>query len=113
MSETLSAAQREAGAKVLRALAHPLRLGVLQCLQDSERTVTELYEALGCSQSMMSQQLGILETHGLIRTHKVGTVKYCALRNRDFLHVFGCLQRHLLTVMRFVEDDPATAAGRS
>lgn len=108
-SETLTAAQREAGAKVLRALAHPLRLGVLQSLRRGERTVTELYEELGCSQSMMSQQLGILEAHGLIRTRKEGTVKYCALRNPDFLHLFACMRRHLLTVLR-LPDDAAGAA---
>ncbi len=112
MSEMLTAAQREAGAKVLRALAHPLRLGVLQSLHSGERTVTELYEELGCSQSMMSQQLSILETHGLIRTRKEGTVKHCALRNPDFVHLFACLRNHLLTVLRLPDEPEGTGRKR-
>jgi|GEM_PF-685231 len=104
MADRLNRAQRVAGAQVLRALAHPLRLGVLQVLSAGERTVTDLYQELGCSQSMMSQQLGVLERHGLIRTRKLGTTKYCALRNPDFLKLFTCLRRHLQTVLRLPEE---------
>lgn len=100
MADELTAAQLEPAAKVLRALAHPLRLGVVQCLRSGELTVSQLYAKLGCSQSMMSQQLAILEAHGLIRTRKEGTVKYCALRNPDFLKLFSCMRNHLLTVLR-------------
>jgi DNA-binding transcriptional regulator GbsR (MarR family) len=62
-------------------------------------TVSELQEALGCSQSMMSQQLRRLEQQGLISTRKVGTTKQCSLRNRDFLKLFACLGNHLRTVL--------------
>ncbi|MHC4883448.1 MAG: ArsR/SmtB family transcription factor [Planctomycetota bacterium] len=82
-------------ARVMQALAHPLRLGVMQTLADGERNVTELYEALACSQSMMSQQLRILEEQGLIQTRKEGTVKVCAIRNPDFLQLFHCMEKHL------------------
>jgi ArsR family transcriptional regulator len=111
MAETLTRTEREAGARVLRALAHPIRLGVLQVLSTGERTVTDLYGELGCSQSMMSQQLGILEQHGLIRTRKAGTAKYCALRNPDFLKLFACLHRHLQMVLR-LPDEPTASPRR-
>jgi DNA-binding transcriptional ArsR family regulator len=103
MASELTAAQLGPAAKVLRALAHPVRLGAVQCLRSGELSVTQLYERLGCSQSMMSQQLGILEAQGLIRTRKEGTVKYCALRNPDFLKLFTCMRHHLLTVLRLPE----------
>jgi ArsR family transcriptional regulator len=82
-------------AKVLRALAHPVRLGVLQCLAQGEHNVSELTERIGCSQSMMSQQLAILENQRLIATRKEGTVKLCSLENPDFLKLFACLEAHL------------------
>jgi ArsR family transcriptional regulator len=104
MIDELTATQLEPAAKVLRALAHPLRLGVVQCLRSGELTVTQLYGKLGCSQSMMSQQLGILEAHGLIRSRKEGTVKYCALRNPDFLKLFSCMRHHLLSVLRLPDE---------
>ncbi|MCF7853811.1 MAG: metalloregulator ArsR/SmtB family transcription factor [Candidatus Pacebacteria bacterium] len=87
--------QLESAAKVLRALAHPVRLGVLQCLAVGEYTVSELTETIGCSQSMMSQQLATLERQHLIVTRKEGTLKYCAIQNPDFLKMLNCLESHL------------------
>lgn len=92
--------ERDAASQVLRALAHPIRLGVLQCLSACDSmTVSELQDALGCGQSMMSQQLRRLEQQGLISTRKVGTTKQCSIRNRDFLKLFSCLRNHLRVVL--------------
>ena len=65
--------ERTMAAEVLKAMAHPIRLGVIEVLAAGERTVTELYEELGCSQSMMSQQLKILCQQQLVTIRKEGT----------------------------------------
>lgn len=93
--------ERTIAADVLKAMAHPIRLGVIEVLADGERTVSELYEELGCSQSMMSQQLKILCQQKLVTIRKDGTQKYCRLANRDFLKVFGCMHKHLRTFLNF------------
>ncbi len=93
--------EREAAAEVLKALAHPVRLGVVEILANGEKTVTQLYEELGCSQSMMSQQLKILCQQKLIEIRKDGIQKYCSLCNRDFLKVFTCMHKHLRTFLNF------------
>ena len=94
-------AEREVAAEVLKALAHPVRLGVIELLEGGEKSCTELYEQLGCSQSMMSQQLKILCQQGLVAIRKEGTLKYCSLRNPDFLQLFGCMHKHLRTFLHF------------
>lgn len=93
--------EREIAAEVLKALAHPVRLGVVELLESGEKTCTELYKELGCSQSMMSQQLKILCQQGLVVIRKEGTVKYCSLQNRDFLKLFECMHSHLRTFLHF------------
>jgi len=93
--------ERNIAADVLKAMAHPIRLGVIEVLADGERTVTELYKELGCSQSMMSQQLKILCQQKLVAIRKDGTQKYCSLRNRDFLKLFDCIHKHLRTFLNF------------
>ena len=93
--------ERNIAADVLKAMAHPIRLGVIEVLADGERTVTELYEELGCSQSMMSQQLKILCQQKLINIRKDGTQKYCSLSNRDFLKLFDCMHLHLRKFLNF------------
>ncbi len=92
--------QREVAAQVLKAMAHPVRLGVIELLADGEMSVTELYEALDCSQSTMSTQLKTLQNQGLIQCRKEGTTKYCSLRTRDFLQLFECLRIHLRQVLK-------------
>lgn len=93
--------EREMTAEVLKALAHPVRLGVIELLADGEQTCTGLFEQLGCSQSMMSQQLKILCQQGLVSIRKQGTLKYCALQNPDFLKLFECMHNHLRTFLHF------------
>ncbi len=104
MNQKLSSLELEAASRVLQGLAHPLRLGVMQCLCDGEMTVGELQETLGCSQSTMSQQLRILENQCLIRMQRKGRVKYCSIRNADLLQVFHCMKTHLDTYFR-MEDE--------
>ena len=97
----MTQAEKNAAAEVLKAMAHPIRLGVIEVLADGERTITELYEELNCSQSMMSQQLKILCQQKLVAIRKDGTQKYCSLSNRDFLKVFDCMHLHLRKFLNF------------
>lgn len=93
--------EREITAEVLKALAHPVRLGVIEILANGEQTCSQLIERLGCSQSMMSQQLKILCGQGLVSIRKEGTQKFCTLQNPDFLKLFECMHRHLRTFLHF------------
>jgi ArsR family transcriptional regulator len=93
--------ERDLAAGVLKAIAHPVRLGVIELVADGEKTCTELYEALGCSQSMLSQQLRTLCQYGLVSVRKEGTKKYCALQNPDFLRLFDCMHKHLRQFLHF------------
>ncbi len=97
----MDAKEREPAAEVLKAMAHPVRLGTIELLADGEKTVTELYSELDCSQSVMSSQLSILRTQGLITMRREGNVKYCSLRTRAFLQLFKCLESHIHDVLKF------------
>lgn len=95
----LTMAQMERGARVVQSLAHPLRMAIMQELMDGERTCSQVQKRLGCAQSTLSLQLKALVDQGLVATRKEGTVKYCSVRNRDFLKLFTCLRRHLTEVI--------------
>ncbi|MBN2711724.1 MAG: helix-turn-helix transcriptional regulator [Planctomycetes bacterium] len=85
----------ERAARVMHALAHPLRLGILQVLSEDECCVTELYEKLDCNQSTMSQHLRILEEQGLILRRRDGANRICSIRNPDILKLFECMKSHI------------------
>ena len=49
----------EKAAKMLKAIAHPVRISIVGCLEDGEkRTVTEIHKQLGIEQSTASHHLG-------------------------------------------------------
>ena len=54
----------------LTAMSHPLRLKILCTLADSELSVQEIVEAVGTSQSNISQHLAILRDKGIITSRK-------------------------------------------
>jgi ArsR family transcriptional regulator len=68
-------------AEFFKALAHPLRIRLLELLLARERTVQELQEALGLEQPVVSQQLAILRSRNIVGTRKEGTTVRYAVRD--------------------------------
>jgi DNA-binding transcriptional ArsR family regulator len=58
--------------RILKALAHPARLGILLALREVDACVCHLTALLGERQPYVSQQLSYLRAAGLVDTHKVG-----------------------------------------
>jgi DNA-binding transcriptional ArsR family regulator len=60
-----------------RALAHPVRIRILELLVRGERSVQELQEALRLEQPVVSQQLAILRSNNIVSGRKEGvSVRY-------------------------------------
>ena len=60
-----------------RALAHPVRIRILEVLVKGDRSVQELQEALGLEQPIVSQQLAVLRSSNIVSTRKEGvSVRY-------------------------------------
>ena len=66
----------ELQAEVSKTLAHPLRLAILHCLRDSEKTVNDLVETIGASQSNISQHLALMRQREIVKTRKDGSNIY-------------------------------------
>jgi DNA-binding transcriptional ArsR family regulator len=64
-------------AQFFRALAHPIRIKILEILVRGGRTVQELQEALTLDQPIVSQQLAVLRNQNIVSTQKEGlSVRY-------------------------------------
>jgi ArsR family transcriptional regulator len=75
-----TAAQEQAQAqRLLRALAEPIRLEVVQALQHGERCVCDLTDDLDLAQSKLSFHLKVLKEAGLIRARQEGRWIYYRL----------------------------------
>ena len=60
---------REAS-EAMQAMAHPLRLKILCLISNQELSVLEIVEAVGTSQSNVSQHLAVLRDHAIIESRK-------------------------------------------
>lgn len=60
----------ETAARALKAISHPLRLRILCVIGDQEACVQEIVEAVGTSQSNISQHLAILRDKGVLLSRK-------------------------------------------
>ena len=63
-------------AEFFKALAHPIRIRILDCLRDGEKGVNELSEALQIEQANVSQQLAILRMRNIVVGRKAGSNVY-------------------------------------
>jgi len=79
-------------AELLKTIAHPVRIGILQMLHEGEKNLHELYEELGCSQSTMSQHIRILKDRRLIKCRKDGTCKYCSVGIGSLQRLIDCVR---------------------
>src|SRR5690242_5359919 len=76
-------------ADFLKALAHPIRLAILEQLKNGERSVGELGNALGVEQSTISKNLAVLRQVGILRSRQEKVTVYYAIRNP---HIFKVLR---------------------
>jgi DNA-binding transcriptional ArsR family regulator len=64
-----------------RALAHPVRIRILELLVKDDRSVQELQEALGLEQPVVSQQLAVLRSSNIVSGRKEGVSVRYAVRD--------------------------------
>ena len=68
-------------ARFFKALAHPIRIRLIELLVERDRSVQELQVALGADQSRVSQHLAVLRTNHVVTAKKQGTTARYALRD--------------------------------
>ena len=77
-------------AEFFKALAHPLRIRILELLVAGARSVHELQDALGLDQPTVSQQLAVLRAKNIVEARKEGTAVRYTVRDpalRELLDV--------------------------
>ncbi|MBX3705469.1 MAG: helix-turn-helix transcriptional regulator [Pseudomonadales bacterium] len=84
----------DAAAKLLRALANPVRLQILCVLDGGELSVGALNEHIPMSQSALSQHLKVLRHDGLVRTRRQAQTVYYRVAEGPAMDVIGVLQNH-------------------
>lgn len=66
-------------AEICGALAHPVRLQILELLSEGEKTSTELLAELAIPKANLSQHLSVLRDAGIIHTRRKGLFQFAGL----------------------------------
>jgi DNA-binding transcriptional ArsR family regulator len=86
----------EDATETLRAIAHPLRLLIIDMLFHAESlTVTEIHERLGVEQAVASHHLRILKDKNVVSVRREGKNSNYALTTPAYFEILGLLQRTL------------------
>lgn len=82
----------ELHAELLKALAHPRRLEIVQLLRDQALTVTDIYKMLDLPQANISQHLMILRDAGVVTTQREGKQIIYSLSHPKILEASDALR---------------------
>ena len=85
-------ARFEARAAVIKAMAHPTRLFIVEELSHGERCVCELTEMIGADMSTVSRHLAVLKGAGIVEDEKRGAQVFYKLRMPCILNFFECVE---------------------
>ncbi len=86
----------ELQAEISKTLAHPLRLAILHNLKNGEKSVSELTQTIGASQSNISQHLAIMRQRDIVKTRKEGSNIYYRLSNPKISQACDTMREVLL-----------------
>ncbi|MFD7630094.1 ArsR/SmtB family transcription factor [Streptomyces sp. NPDC059851] len=107
----------QAKAEFFRMLGHPVRIRVLELLQDGPKPVRSLLAEIDVEPSNLSQQLAVLRRSGIVVSTREGSTVTYALAGGDVADLLRAARRiltemlagrnELLAELRQVEPDPA------
>jgi predicted transcriptional regulator len=93
LTERIQADKLIAAINMLRVIAHPVRLAIVDLLTEKKRmTVLQIQEALNLEQAIASQQISLMEDKGVLLSEKVSRNKYVSLRFPKMKNIIYCLE---------------------
>ncbi len=90
--DTKIKAKYTARANIIKAMAHPTRLFIVDKLASKKYSVGELTDMIESDMSTVSKHLNILKSSGIIADQREGTKIYYKLKMPCVLSFFGCVE---------------------
>jgi DNA-binding transcriptional ArsR family regulator len=90
----LNAKKLEQLASRLKAIAHPVRIAIIEMLSnDSRLSVTEIYQLLDIEQAAASHHLNIMKNKGILESKREGKKIFYSLQNESLSEIIQCVNK--------------------
>lgn len=103
-------------AEFFKALAHPLRISILDALRDGELTVNEISQKFDVEPANASQQLAVLRNRNMVITRKEGANVYYSVSDKTLFKLLDVARdifnNHLIGVRGMLEEMESQAPVR-
>lgn len=77
----------EALSEILKAIAQPTRLKIIDFLKEGEKCVCEIFPAIAQEQSNTSRHLNYMQSHGILARRKDGVKIYYAVKHPEVFRI--------------------------
>ena len=95
-------------ADFFKALAHPLRISILDALREGELTVNEISQRFDVEQANASQQLAVLRNRNIVVTRKDGANVYYSVSDKSIFKLLDAAKEifnnHLVGLRSMLEE---------
>ena len=83
----------ETAAFILKTIAHPVRIGIVELLTHNKRlSVTEICAQLGTEQSLTSHHLLIMKLKGIVASQREGKHIFYSLKMKEVEKIITCIE---------------------
>ena len=80
--------------KVLRSIAHPDRLRIVEYLEQKEKSVGEITKALRLTQAVISKHLAVLRRDGIVANSVQANYRYYSITHPGVIHILNCMRKY-------------------
>jgi len=81
-------------ADILKTVAHPARLRIIDILEPGEQPVARICKLLSAPQPYVSHHLSLMKARGILSSRRNGSQVLYSVANKNVIEVVHCVRRH-------------------
>ncbi|MDR3567174.1 MAG: metalloregulator ArsR/SmtB family transcription factor [Syntrophobacteraceae bacterium] len=90
----IDAEQIQRAADILKTVAHPARLRIIDFLEPGEQPVANICKCLNAPQPFISHHLGLMKAKGILVSRRNGNQVFYSVANKSVIEVIHCVRKH-------------------
>ena len=81
-------------ARVMKTIAHPERLAIIEILQEQELSVNDIADIIGAKQSLTSHHLNLMRANGVLYDRREGVKVFYGIENKAVIKLLDCIYKN-------------------